>query len=426
MDIGRVLKGPATKQLFTPLRLAFKNRDGQLRYILTAGLTVSRPLEFWSQAPVPKIAALGLIREDFYLIARQPALSSGWEAQYFSPNIGVAGNYLTQHPKTKSALTSGYSAIAKTEVTAALHRLEHYPVYVFSALPNSNAIAEWWNDLWPMYVLLLLLFGGTIETIRWSGRKGEIWLETRRAHIESLESMTNLLSNANRQLEDRNIEMESFVYSISHDLRAPIRAIDSFAAMLHDEIVEKNHDEARKLLDVIRTSAKRMTSLLADLLELARASSHDMEVREIDVQAKVSSVIRESNFGIAPESIQVATLPPQLGDPVLIRQVWINLISNAVKFSAKASVPKIRIGYENQEYFVEDNGAGFDPAFKDKLFKLFSRLHTDADFTGTGVGLAIVKRIVARHGGQIRADSTPGVSTRFSFSIGPQFKLKPQ
>jgi signal transduction histidine kinase len=109
-----------------------------------------------------------------------------------------------------------------------------------------------------------------------------------------------------------------------------------------------------------------------------------------------------------------------------MRQVWINLISNAAKFSARTPARKIRIGFDNQEYFVEDNGAGFEPAYKDKLFKLFSRLHTDAEFAGTGVGLAIVKRIVERHGGHIRAESTPGVSTRFSFSIGPQFVGKSQ
>lgn len=307
------------------------------------------------------------------------------------------------------------------KITAAIHRMDNYPIYVFGVLPATDAVTEWWARTWPTYLLLFLLFSGTIGTIYWVGRKNDAWMEERKARISELENASNLLRQANSQLETRNSEMESFMYSVSHDLRSPIRAIDGYAAILGDEIRSQNQTEALTLLDAIRTNAKRMSVLLADLLELARTSAQDLQVQPIDMQSKVASVIGELNLGIPAESIQIDKLPPHKGDPILMRQVWANLISNAAKYSAKNAHPRIRIGFENGEYFVEDNGIGFDMAHKDKLFKLFSRLHGDADYGGTGVGLAIVKRIVEKHAGHVRAQSDPDTGTRFSFSVGSPY-----
>ncbi|MDA8411074.1 MAG: ATP-binding protein [Treponema sp.] len=221
----------------------------------------------------------------------------------------------------------------------------------------------------------------------------------------------------------RTADLESFTYSVSHDLRAPLRAIDNFSRFLEEDHAETLDQEGKRLLGVVRRNTEKMDRLIADLLRLSRLSRQELHVTTIDMGGLVESVLAELSETSSLETFEVELrpLPPCRGDPALLRQVWINLISNAAKYSMKSDVRKIEIdsGAEADSivYHVRDWGAGFDPAYSDKLFKVFQRLHKTEEFEGTGIGLAIVQQIVARHGGSVRAEGRPGEGARFSFSI---------
>lgn len=225
------------------------------------------------------------------------------------------------------------------------------------------------------------------------------------------------------QLEAANKELESFSYSISHDLRAPVRAVVGFSQMLIEDHAEQLDEEARRKLLVIQKEAQRMGVLIDDLLAFSRLGRKAMKVVDIDMTELARSTY-ESLTGQEPRpklGLRLAALPRAKGDRVLLGQVWANLISNAVKFSSRREQPQVEISAISDEkehvYFVRDNGAGFDPRYQSKLFGVFQRLHDSAEFPGTGVGLALVQRIVARHGGRVWAEGRPGEGATFYFTL---------
>ncbi len=226
-----------------------------------------------------------------------------------------------------------------------------------------------------------------------------------------------------RELEAANKELEGFSYSVSHDLRAPLRAVDGYARMLEEDYAGKLDDEGRRLLGVVRDSAGRMGQLIDDLLSFSRLGRQALARHPIDVEALVREVITEQ-AGETRASIDAGPLEPVRGDRALLKQVWINLISNAVKYSSKRDKPRVEIrcrveGGENI-YSVRDNGAGFDMRYAAKLFGVFQRLHGQDEFPGTGVGLAIVQRVVTRHGGRVWAEGVPGEGACFHFALPRQ------
>ncbi len=218
-------------------------------------------------------------------------------------------------------------------------------------------------------------------------------------------------------------DLESFSYSISHDLRAPLRSIDSFAQILQEDFAAGLDEEGRRVIGIIRDGSRKMDQLIVGLLEFSRAGRERLDLDSIDMTALAGAVAAEAAavYTGAQPLIDIADLPPAQGDATVIRQVWSNLIGNALKYSAKRPEPRVRISgrIEDREaiYQVEDNGAGFDMRYADKLFGVFQRLHRAEDFSGTGVGLAIVHRIIARHGGRVWAEGSPGVGARFQFSL---------
>jgi len=225
------------------------------------------------------------------------------------------------------------------------------------------------------------------------------------------------------QLENTNKELESFSYSVSHDLRAPLRGIDGFSSILLEDYSGKIDKEGRRLLNVIRENIKKMGHLIDDLLAFSRIGRHELDRSDIDMKTLANSIYQELTSGPEREriSFSVADLPPLNGDASMMRQLWYNLISNALKFSSKKEKAKIEIGFKcedgNNIYFIRDNGVGFDMKYYGKLFGVFQRLHSEAEYKGTGVGLAIVKSIVTKHGGKIRAESELNVGTTFYFSV---------
>lgn len=225
------------------------------------------------------------------------------------------------------------------------------------------------------------------------------------------------------QLESVNKELESFSYSVSHDLRAPIRAINGYTRIILEDYAEKFDEEGMKILYAITSNSKKMGELIDDLLAFSRLGRKQVTFSEVDMTDLVRSVMDELLFedGAHVSNFNIGTLPPAKADKALIKQVWINLISNAIKYSKHKAQTHIEIGaYEKDSlivYYVKDEGAGFDMQYYDKLFGVFQRLHSQEEFEGTGIGLAIVQKIVHRHNGTVWADSKLNEGTCFSFSL---------
>lgn len=248
-------------------------------------------------------------------------------------------------------------------------------------------------------------------------RKGaEVRMADLNAELERrVARRTELLTEANR-------ELEAFSYSVSHDLRAPLRAIDGFSRILSEEKGRQLDDEGRRLLGIVSGNARKMGRLIDDLLTFSRSSRAEMRRTGVDMTSLARAAFAEARQA-APSgervALRLADLPPAQGDPDLLRQVWVNLVGNAVKFSAFVEAPLVEIegAVEGRRivYRIRDNGAGFDMAYVHKLFGVFQRLHAPSEFVGTGVGLALAKRIVVRHGGDVAAEGAVGRGATFSF-----------
>lgn len=237
---------------------------------------------------------------------------------------------------------------------------------------------------------------------------------------ETLEERVKLRTS---QLMEANKELESFSYSVSHDLRVPLRAIDGFSRIMMEEYGEKVDEEGKRLLQVIRDNSRKMGNLIDDLLAFSRMGRRAINRVTVDMNELAKSVLEDLTVMLDKSrlEIQFEPMPSCNGDPSMLRQVYQNLLSNAIKFSSKKEKSHIEIGAMTEDsqtiYYVKDNGAGFDMQYADKLFGVFQRLHSPEEFEGTGVGLALVHRIISRHGGKIWADSKPGEGARFYFTV---------
>jgi PAS domain S-box-containing protein len=225
------------------------------------------------------------------------------------------------------------------------------------------------------------------------------------------------------QLEAANKELEAFSYSVSHDLRTPLRAIDGFSHILLEDYADKLDEEGKRLLHTVRDNTSRMGQLIDDILKFSRSGRTELTFSRIDMDAMARAVAAELQAAdpASKAQIEIGPLPPIRGDNAMMRQVFVNLIANALKFSRHSPAPLIRIGAsvvaDEVVYSVQDNGAGFDMQYAGKLFGVFQRLHSMSEFEGTGIGLAIVKRIVARQGGRVWAEGKVGEGATFYFAL---------
>jgi light-regulated signal transduction histidine kinase (bacteriophytochrome) len=223
------------------------------------------------------------------------------------------------------------------------------------------------------------------------------------------------------ELERKNRELEAFSYSVSHDLRAPLRTIDGFSQALAEDYGPSLDDRARDYIGRVRAGAQRMSSLIDDLLRLSRVSRAELRRRPVDLSSTARTVVAELRQA-DPERDVTVSIPDNLmveADANLLRVLLENLIGNAWKFTTRVAA-RIEVGRgPDGAFFVRDNGAGFDMTYVDRLFAPFQRLHTEEDFPGTGIGLATARRIVDRHGGRIWADGTPGGGATISFTLPP-------
>lgn len=242
--------------------------------------------------------------------------------------------------------------------------------------------------------------------------------------VEDLNRMTAELKKERHKLKLSNQELEAFAYSVSHDLQAPLRAIDGFSQFLVEDYAEKLDVEGKRFIDTIRQNTATMDRLISDLLSLSRVSRVEINlVRIDDMGAIAKSVYHEKATEIEKKvfELTINTLPPVSCDVALIKQVWQNLIGNSLKYSKRSSVKKIDISAEEADtdvvFCIRDHGAGFDQRYADKLFGTFQRLHKDSEFKGTGVGLAIVQRAIHRHGGRVWAQGKINEGAAFYFSL---------
>lgn len=235
-------------------------------------------------------------------------------------------------------------------------------------------------------------------------------------------TLEDRIASRTLELQEANRELESFAHTISHDLRAPLRTINSFANLLNEGEQQRLSAEGRSMLERIVRAGQRLNHLIDDILAYCRASQRTLARRPVSMESLARDVVAELAPGYPGSTVVVEGLPATLGDPTMLRQVMQNLVANALKFSARAPEPRVEIGTRREGsstiYYVRDNGVGFDMRHARRLFEMFQRQHSEGEFPGTGVGLAIVKRLVERHGGHIWAESQPGAGATFLFTLG--------
>jgi light-regulated signal transduction histidine kinase (bacteriophytochrome) len=244
--------------------------------------------------------------------------------------------------------------------------------------------------------------------------------EPARARNRQLEKR---VADLTQQLEAAVKDLESFSYSVSHDLRAPLRAIDNFSSILQQEYGDRLDDEGRRLIAIVRKNAARMGALIRDILAFAHAADRELVLADINLGELCREVLDElaPSFAGRRLSVQVHPLPHIRADNAVIREALFNLLANAIKFTRPRELAKIEIDAHvvgNEVVCsVKDNGVGFEPEYGYKLFGIFQRLHDAEEFEGTGIGLGIVKRIVNKHGGRVWAEGSPGFGATFYFSL---------
>ncbi len=237
-----------------------------------------------------------------------------------------------------------------------------------------------------------------------------------RLHLEEM------VATRTQELAAANKELETFAYSVSHDLRAPLRAIDGFSRILMEDYADKLDPEGQRLFNMVRDTTVKLGRMIDDVLAFSSADRTEMKIVPLSMEALVGDAIKDLEIATAGRKVkfEIGPLPDTRGDAAMLQRVWVNLLDNALKFSAPKPDARIEIGAnqgtDETVYFVRDNGVGFDMKYAEKLFGVFQRLH-GGEFSGTGIGLAIVKRIVIRHGGRVWAEGKPNEGATFYFAL---------
>lgn len=281
----------------------------------------------------------------------------------------------------------------------------------------------WFRILAGLTFFILIFAAFKLRTARLK-RANAILNKLIRERTNEIQSQNEEIASQNDQLNELNQELQAFSYSVSHDLRAPLRSIIAYSKILEEDSIEKLDDSEKRALNAVQKNAARMDNLVHALLEFSKLGRQELRKTKVDTLQLLKGILEEMSVSTENKTeFRVGPLPSVWADRNLITQVWINLISNAIKYSAKKEAPVVEIGsYPNPEektivFYVKDNGAGFDMKYANKLFGVFQRLHHIDEFDGTGVGLALVHRIVGRHGGSTWAEAKVDEGATFYFSL---------
>jgi PAS domain S-box-containing protein len=262
----------------------------------------------------------------------------------------------------------------------------------------------------------------TVSSIEMMEMNNETYLISFFVDISKIIEQQAIIEQHALQLEAVNKELEAFSYTVSHDLRAPLRAIDGYTRVLNEDFNAVLDDEGRKMLSAVLRNAQKMGNLIDDLLAFAKLGRNPVEKTNINMHNLVEEVLADlKKVTNHKAEVIIGTLHPVRGDYSLIKQVAINLLSNSIKYSSKKENPIVEITSKSDDrqmvYSIRDNGEGFDMKYAEKLFGVFQRLHSSEQFEGTGIGLAIVQRIISKHGGTIHAEAEPGKGATFHFTL---------
>ncbi len=327
---------------------------------------------------------------------------------------GGSGGGIAQDPRTATALDHILAAVVLILV---VHTLADVAAYRFGRDLVSRPIADILEATAPL---------GPGPTAAVEGPDADALAQSL-ARFRTAQGAAAEIARLNDELRIQVRELDAFAYSVSHDLRAPLRAIDGFAQLLADESQAGMDAQGRAYLATIRASVVGMNDLIEGLLALSRAGRDDIRLERVDPTGLARAVLEDEGIAADPDvEIRLDPLPACVADPVLLRQVLANLVQNAHKFSRGRRPARIHIGAETSspgvgagavQYFVRDNGVGFDERHADRLFGAFQRLHRAEEFEGTGIGLAIAERVITRLGGRIWANGTVGAGATFWFSL---------
>lgn len=291
--------------------------------------------------------------------------------------------------------------------------LVHQSNEVLVFFESGNAIAPTGFGEYPETTANLLASAATVFLLR--------FVQNERALSEQLREFADRLES---RIRERTAELESFAYSVSHDLRPPLRAIDGYTRILRDEHGDELDEEGRRLVNAVCENARTMGTLIDDLLTLSRIGRREMDPKPLDMDALARDAYRElsrSRSGADGVQLDIGNLSGAVGDRPMVRHALTQLFSNAVKFTSGVEAPRIEVGSSPAEgrtvFFVRDNGVGFEMDYADKLFGVFERLHDEDEFEGTGIGLAIVERIIQRHDGRVWAEGSEGEGATIYFSL---------
>ena len=276
--------------------------------------------------------------------------------------------------------------------------------------------------LWHGWISIAVVLAALAASWALATRLRRRLTRTEEALSDLTQTLEQRVGERTRDLELANRDLESFSYSVSHDLRSPLRAINGYANILGADERGRLSPEGAGLFDRIVANAQRMNQLIDDILAYSRAGTEALDRRPLRLDALAAEIAAELRPAFPNAVMKIGEVPPVAGSEAMLRQVLENLLANAFKYSSHQPAPEIEFGaipnLNGPEFFVRDNGAGFDMRYADKLFGVFSRLHTESEFPGTGVGLAIVKRLIDRHGGTLRAEGRPGRGAIFYFTVG--------
>lgn len=401
-----VIIGRTSGQRVLVVARALRGPDGEFAGMAGLGIRVDYFLSLFKEVDLGSEGNVAVYRGDnFKLVMRWPVI----EANINKP--------LPPDSPTRAVFADGRSRASLKMVAASDGRerlynysaLKGYPFFVSVGVATDTVLADWRNRSIGVAALTAVLFLALgVLYVQWARAEGGI---------------AQLNADLETRVRERTAELEAFSYSISHDLRTPLRGIAGIARILETDYADSIDPAGRDLLANMRESSQRMGSLIEGLLQLSRLSRAELSVEVVDL-CPIASKILERLRKLEPRRKVVLVLPEKLevrGDPKMLTLVLENLLGNAWKFTGRKDEARIEVGTEHggdsPVIFVRDDGAGFDPMHAEKMFMPFHRLHRDDEFPGTGIGLATVQRIIHRHGGAIRAEGAPGTGATFYFTL---------